>query len=285
MILLPPRKPSSLKHSCFRDDQGVVYLEFIMVLMPFLLLFFLTMQLVFMHAASIGVKFSASRAARAAAVVFPDKASEYEDAPQYQILGDTSCAKGSNHRVKAMLNKFGLGAQGGESSSSCRGGPRVSAVRSVAIVGLIPFGSTLDAMTPVDVTHNNMATWMVSALGYGLGATAVTFPKARESKDLYAPGESLPSDKAALVRVTHLFHCRVPLARRILCKGQLDRGVQAMFSTAGHDRDSRYTQGLKELKAGVSQTMLLNSFLVTGKRFQILRKESTFPMQGARYDD
>lgn len=69
---------AAVKGWSFRDQQGAVYVEFLIAFLPLFLMFLCVAQLADLYATQFVVKHAAYRAARAGAVVFPDNPRHYE---------------------------------------------------------------------------------------------------------------------------------------------------------------------------------------------------------------
>ena len=112
-------------------------------------------------------------------------------------------------------------------------------------------------------------------------ATGVTFPKTPGGETLMQAGDMFSTDGDVTVRVTHLFHCQIPVAKDIICKSRVNRIWDSIRENS--DSPSKDVLALRELKAGTSMPNYLKLLLMSSERFFFLRKEATFPMQGAGY--
>ena len=76
----------------FRDQSGVVLLEFLIAFVPLWTLFVCAVQLAFIAQASLIVKHAADSAARAAIVVLPDDPNEYGGEPQMSVARNSTAS-------------------------------------------------------------------------------------------------------------------------------------------------------------------------------------------------
>lgn len=187
------------------DDRGAVSTEFVIIIIPFLLLLFGIMQLALASVARILVGHAAFTAARAAIVVLPDEAYEGE-----------------------AINALGAGSSDVESDFGSS--KKLSDIRRAAAITLAPISPSLldttlysgkvSVATAIDgklagVGGSTLtATWRgLQKLPYSLLATNVRLEDAAgQAKTSFA------YDEVIQVRVTYIFQCRIPLANRFICK-------------------------------------------------------------------
>ncbi|MDD5306918.1 MAG: hypothetical protein PHU25_06305 [Deltaproteobacteria bacterium] len=224
------------------NTDGAVYVEFLVVVWPLLLLFLGLAQLALACGAHLLVCHAAARAARAAIVILPDdhEAALYAGEP---------------------LNQVGSGAPGLETYAAASDGGRLGAVRNAARLTLAPvspspesFGSSSLAGAIASSGPTSIAAGLVGWTAY---AAAVTFP---DGNGGYRA--SFEPKGPVTVRVTFLFRCAVPVASAILCRRwtDLDPAAAAEISTNGNA-----LEGLA---------------LANGWRLLALRAERTYGNQG-----
>jgi hypothetical protein len=199
------------------DERGVVFLEFLIALVPVWTFFLTLVQLAFVAHANLLVKHSADAAARSAVVVLPDDPNEYGGEPEMSVdrnpvtYADVVRALGAvGAKIGASSDPNGIAAAFSAQTLSNLGRSRLNTIRLAAHVPLM-------ALAPVDVGHDARPSIaksigserkLLSALYYQPFALAVTFP---ELEGGAAVGPEIT------VRVTYAYQCTVPLARQILC--------------------------------------------------------------------
>jgi hypothetical protein len=195
---------------------GAVYVEFLVVVGPLLLLFLGLAQLALACGAHLLVCHAAARAARAAIVILPDD----HEAASY--AGDA-------------LNQVGSGAPGLETYAAAPGGGRLDAIRRAARLTLAPASPSLDALSSSSLAGaigSSAPASIASALaGWTAYAVAVTFPDGEGGyRAAFEPKGSVT------VRVTFLFRCAVPVAASIMCRRwtDLDPAAAEEISTNGN---------------------------------------------------
>jgi hypothetical protein len=218
-----------------------VYVEFLVVLPPLLLLFFGLTQLGLIYGAKLLVEHAAARAVRAAIVVLPD---DDEDA---DYAGDP-------------VNTLGAGA-GLAAYSSAPSGGRLDEIRKAARLTLAPISPSLDSLASGSIAGAiggaGIASTVAGLLGFTEWTVAVTFP---DGEGGYRSSFGARDDVTA--RVTFLYRCAVPLARALMCDGWL-----------GLDEASR--ERLSINGGGVAAVAT-----ASGWRFAALEAERTMPNQG-----
>ena len=224
------------------ESRGAVYVEFLIVLPPLLLLFFGLTQMGLVYGAELLVQHAAARAVRAAIVVLPD---DDEDA---EYAGDPP-------------NSVGEGATGLDAYAAAASGGRLDAIRSAARLTLSPLSPTLDSLAAGSIADAIGGASVASAVAGLLGSTAwtvaVTFPDGDGGyRTSFGPRDDVTA------KVTFLYRCAVPLGRALVCDGweDLDAGARERLSTNG---------------GAIASVAALS-----GSRFVALEAERTMPNQG-----
>jgi Flp pilus assembly protein TadG len=181
-----------------RDRHGAAYVEFLVVIGPFLVLVLGLTQLGLLYGADLLVAHAAGKAARAAIVILPD---DHEDADYGgEPLNQVSAGQG--------LSGYMMAPAGG----------RLAAIRDAARLTLSPIGPSLDSVNPGSVAGALIQPSGVSLLSGLVGwtslAVAVCFP---DGEGGFAT--TFEPRGPVTVRVTYLFRCAVPLGRDLLCGG------------------------------------------------------------------
>lgn len=218
----PPNRRSLLK-----DTGGAIYVEFLVVFIPFFIMVLGMMQIALMYAAHLAVQHSAAAAARAAIVVFPDCERRYDGAPQNVVNGG-----GRGDDPASILGSV-FGASGGSipglgGGGAGRGGARLDAVRfaasfpmaaaSPSLQELLADGSPMNQSirNAIGGTSSAAVRLAVGALGYNQVAVAVNFPQGANNS-----GATLQTRfnrrQSLTTRVTYLFHCGVPIVAAMAC--------------------------------------------------------------------
>ena len=217
-------------------------MEFLVVVIPFLILFLGLTQLALIYGAQLMVEHAAGKAVRAAIVVLPD---DHEDADYAGVPLNTIGNAGGG------LGAYGISPSGG----------RLDTIRKAARYVLAPVSpplESLDAQSVADALGDSVGASVISGLlGWTEWAVAVTFPDEEGGyKTDFGPKEDVTA------RVTFLYKCSVPMARNIMCSGW--EGVPAAR------RAALATNGA--LLSSVSQ--------VAGWKVVALEAERTMPNQG-----
>jgi hypothetical protein len=137
-------------------------------------------------------------------------------------------------------------------------------IRRAAWVPLIPISPSSQVYTREHTVRNAIESGVgkvAASAAYASASTAVTFyaePGSTEMIWAFEPRQPITT------RVTHLYHCSVPLARMVFCD-----------SRAAVESDEAVRAELSQTSGG---TLSLSS-----GRFMVLRAESTMPNQGAGY--
>jgi hypothetical protein len=169
-------------------QSGAVYVEFLCVFGPMILLWLGIGQIGLMYAAHIMVSHAASKAVRAAVVILPDDSQGWED------------------RYKGVEPfKIGSGGDGLEAYENARSGGRLDGIRRAARLALAPVSPGLDS----DL-GGALADILVGYLWTDL-AVAVTFPNGVDYKT------SFDATGPVTARVTFLYKCPVPVVNKLIC--------------------------------------------------------------------
>ncbi len=219
-----------------RDESGVAYLEFLVVVVPIWLFALCVFQLALIAQANLIVKRSADAAARSAAVVLPDDPNEYGGEPKMSIGRNQLTTDDLSNIVGVLSALLTDGPTEARAKGRARqvvgnaGRSRLNAIRLAAHVPLMP-------LAPTSVASGLRSTLtgalggkrsLLSALYYQPFAAAITFPG--EDGDFVRGPE-------ITVRVSYAYPCTVPIARRILCDSFAELGghsdwKQAFFTIA-----------------------------------------------------
>jgi len=196
------------------DRRGAVYVEFLIVVIPFLSLLFGITQIGLLYGAHLMVCHAAAKSARAAIVILPD---DHEDSDYAGV----------------PVNHIGNGGEGLDAYSSAPDGGRLDAIRMAPMLILSAVSPSIES-----VTGNSLADAIGEAQfgGYLAGllwtevAMAVTFPDGdggyRTSFDATGP---------VTARVTFLYKCTVPMVNSLVCGDydDLEQEQKRVLETAG----------------------------------------------------
>ena len=210
VALLVGAAPVFLQHRSWRpglllDDRGAVATEFVIIIIPFLLLLFGIMQLALASVARILVGHAAFTAARAAIVVLPEEDYEGE-----------------------AVNALGTGSSDVEADFGSS--KKLSDIRRAAAITLAPISPSI-----LDKTLYSGKVSVASAIDgkiAGVGGSTLTAAWRSLQKLPYAllatnvrledstghAKTSFAYDEVIQVRVTYIFQCRIPFANRFMCK-------------------------------------------------------------------
>ncbi|MDJ0763232.1 MAG: TadE/TadG family type IV pilus assembly protein [Myxococcota bacterium] len=180
---------------------GAVYVEFLVVFWPIMMLWLGMAQIGLMYAAHMMVHHAAVRAARAAIVILPDDKEGWEDL----YAG-----------VEAY--RIGTGGSGLEAYETAPAGGRLDGIRRAARIPL----ATVSPSLGVDAA-GAIGKLLVGYLWTEFGV-AVTFP---DGDGGYLTSFDDPTGQVT-VRVTYLYKCPVPLVNRIICRSYW--GADSFFS-------------------------------------------------------
>jgi Flp pilus assembly protein TadG len=229
------------------DARGAVLLEFLLAIIPVLLLFLGSVQYVLLAVADLVVRHAALTGVRAAIVVLADDPQHYEG----EALGSVQ-----------------------------RAGLRVATIRRAVaspLAAIAPEVTDLAfAIGKPTSLHGALGTspaqrYLNGTTFYDRVATAITFPQAPLSTRLI--DTSLERAEAITLRVTHLYRCAVPLADALFCASLLEHRLRSSLQPAT-------AQALEELERAPLSS-LHQLLALGGMRFRILRAEATLPSQFA----
>ncbi|RMH36661.1 MAG: hypothetical protein D6689_22020 [Deltaproteobacteria bacterium] len=276
-----------------RRQRGAVYVEFLLVFPPLLLLFLCTLQLALLYVAHLGVQHAAAMATRSAIVVIPDDPVYYDGADKNAFSDPSNCGESPMAKVIELA-----GALGKSSATipldTCPDGPRGAPIRAAALLAMLPYSPSITRFFPnAERWAGGDVSGMIGAALYNMAAVAVTYPTKpgattyRPTLPRFHPGDDIT------VRVTYAAHCGIPIARFLLC----DRPVSLV---TGVDRDLRRREDpfeiarvqrrlkdskprVKELREGTMVPALLAVLLFSDERFRLIAAESTLPLQTAPF--
>ena len=223
-------------------ESGVVYVEFLLVIMPFLLMFFGLTHLGLLYSAHLLVSQAAAKTVRAAIVVLPDEYGDYDG---------------------VELNRIGTGGDGLDAYMDTPEGGRLETIREAARFPVSPLSPAVESYSPDSLAqalgdHPGMST-LAGLFTWSVYATAVTFP---DDADGYL--SQFPAEGYITARVTFLYKCSVPIFRGLVCSAWSDLPDRARRELA---------------TTGVSALMGTGTEFV-GWRFAALTAERTMPNQG-----
>jgi hypothetical protein len=226
-----------------RHGKGAVYVEFLIVFFPMMMLFFGLAHLGLVYGAHLLVEHAAARAARAAIVILPDEQTEdYEE---------------------VEINQVGTGGHGLDAYKDAPDGGRLDQIRMAARLTLSPISPSIESYVGESLADalgdHQAASTFVGLAAWTDKAVAVTFP---DGNDGYL-SEFSPRSKIT-ARVTYLYKCSVPIIRSLVCHPYAE--------LEGRARNELETFGAGGLMAGTS--------LVRGWRFIAITAERTLPNQG-----
>jgi hypothetical protein len=258
-------QPTAARLRC--DRRGVVMAEFVIALLPVLLVFLGFTQYCFLAIARLSVRHSAALAARAAVVVIEESDADGGGAPGAPagIYGsgsagsvesgggpksgaaaissaqyDVSALSGGGSRDKSGAQNLQDLLGGGERSSS-----RIKQIRSAAywpllsispdltqdgiqVTGQLP-GEPADQHKLKRAIGESDYRRIMGSLMYDMGAVALTFPREPGSREL---NDTFDDPHALLTaRVSYLFRCQVPVVSLVMCSS----GSALMFGDALRD--------------------------------------------------
>ncbi|MCP4602001.1 MAG: hypothetical protein GY847_16040 [Proteobacteria bacterium] len=257
-----------------RSRAGVVYVEFLIVFWPMMLLWLALAQIGLIYGAHIAVHHAAARAARAAIVILPDERDGWED--RYE--SDPVLTIGTGNGLSAY--------------ESARTGGRLDAIRRAARLTLAPIspGLGFDAGSVIAGLVGYMWTEY---------AVAVIFP---DNDGTYRT--AFNQTGPLTTRVTYLYKCSVPVVNKLIChnywgadsfisddirralekagelagvKGSIDSGIDPAVQKELATVDAEILGA-----AGLGFELASVGFEIGGGGWQFLalRAERTLPMQG-----
>lgn len=256
----------------FADDSGLVYLEFLLAIVPVLLVFLGTVQLALSAAAQLVVRHAAVCAVRSAIVVLDDDPEHYNGAARGQ-LGDASSPTST---LTDLAKNVAQGTTFQKILEQLTATSRLDVIRRAASAPLAPFVPSVsdvirwflhDAPSVARaVGSSGLDRPLFGLLLYDAATVAVTFPDAPASTTL---ATSTVSGDLVTVRVTYLFHCGVPLIAALACKSLDD-----VMSDPNASRELAHVADTRE------RDLLGKSH----ERFLVLTGEATLPRQSAGYE-
>jgi hypothetical protein len=321
-----------------KGTSGAVYVEFLIAFIPVFVMILGMVQSALLYTGHLIVQHAAATAVRAAIVVLPDDPARYDGAPQNTLAAGSDSSENSpldaliafisQGSLAGLPSIPGLGGGGSEGGSGGSGGPsdpsavyynrnaRMKAIHDAASMPLLAISPSADQLAPsvfgrtssvLDALgrDNPAMRGLTGAALYNRAALAVTFPTAPNARTF--TNQYSGTDVPVTVRVTYLFHCAVPIARRIMCDdpisirfGSLDEARRIIQEDLGGSpspadvanaarrlqewqrRAERNQVGANELSTAPLSLATLAASL-TGQRFAIVRAEATMPLQGANY--
>ena len=217
-------------------------MEFLIVIIPFLILVMCTVQIALMYGAQLLVEASAHMAVRAAVVIMPDEKGSYRGGG----INEVGPGNGLNAYLKAPA------------------GSRISMIRRAAAIPLLPVsvgirdlkGLFTGRFTLADAFRRQGAVSMLARLNMDIMPVAVTFPDTSGGyRTKLGPASNITA------RVTYLFTCRVPVASDIMCRRYLKLPSSAR----------------KELATSTGRIM---TFMVSPAKFAVLSAQRSMRNQG-----
>jgi len=223
---------------------GTVYVEFIIVIIPLIILIFGLIQLGLVYAANLMVNHAAARSARAAIVIFPEEnEDEYEGVP---------------------INQVGSGEEGLETYEAATKNGRLDQIRNAARFTLAPISPAIESYTSSSISSaigdHSISSALLGLLGWTKFGVAVTFPNGNGS---YL--STFSARGPITTRVTYLYKCSIPIVNSIMCD-------------TFHQIDKTAKEELSTVDAENLLTSLGENFL--GWRFLAITAERTLPNQG-----
>ena len=245
-----------------RDRRGSINVEFLVVILPFLMLILGIIQLVMLYVAATLTQHAANEAVRAAVVVLDDDPRYYGGAPRNQLHGGAL----ASDPVDDTIERFGLG---GGPSATITGSARLQAIRGAASIPLLAISPPVtpsEKSSVADVIGGGRPdSHAGGSARYNRSAVAVTFPEGPGATTLR---DRFDIDDDVTVRVTYLYHCGVPLVRYVMC----DSPGEVMHSAKAAELRHAERPWASEL-LGLSDA-----------RFLVIQAEATLPNHGAPYE-
>jgi len=280
-----------------RDERGVVYVEFLLAFFPILVLFFSVCQLALIASARLVVEHAAQSAVRSAIVLLDEPPGDFGDAPRGNLSEGQTTPDSSAEALLAALG-VNIRTPGGRlasgspvqavvgATSGGQTGARMEFIRTAAyfpLLALAPRPSTLlgsDAQSLGDSLPEGFGSRMQFGLEFSRAATVVTVHDVPGAEALAA--EPIEPKAPVTVRVTHFFHCAVPLARTLICDtlSSLLTPESSLFGLgAPTGKNAALIRRLKLAEA----PDVLQALAGPASRFVVLTAEATLPNQGASY--
>jgi hypothetical protein len=245
---------------------GAVYVEFLVVFWPLMLLWLGLTQIGLLYGVHIMVNHAAAKAARAAIVIFPDEEDRYQGDERLSILQD---ANSEDVSLKAY-------------KKAQRGG-RLDTIRKAARIPLATVSPSLD------ISANNAMVDLIAGWMWTEYAVAVTFPDGN-GNFLTKFDQTGP----LTTRVTYLYKCPVPLISRIMCHRYWRSGNSIQKDSQGNitgqissNNSGINSEAMKILDTvdasvlgGVGMGIELGIDKEESWRFLVVEAMRTLPMQG-----
>ena len=141
-----------------RPEQGVIYVEVLVCLLPFLMAFLGIVQLSFLYVANLIVQHASYTGARAAIVVLDDDPAYYGGEPRNAFAGGSS--QGNTNPIAGLL-----GSESSEPSSVSSA--REQSIRSAIYTVLLPLSPEASALLGDDVLAKGLGRNLSCASGLG----------------------------------------------------------------------------------------------------------------------
>ncbi len=225
-------------------SRGAVYVEFLIVVFPMLILMFGLTHIGLSYAVHLMVGHAAARAARAAIVILPDETGDY-----------------------AGVEPLRIGTGEGEGLDAYRDAPedgRYDQIRKAARLTLSPVSPSIDGILGDSLAEgigDHPGTSTVVGLlpgGWADKGVALTFPDGEGYLSQFSERQDI------LVRITYLYKCQVPIIRGLVC------------DTFDGLRD----RSRKELEIAGADGLLQKAGSIAGWRFLAITQERALPNQG-----
>lgn len=216
----------------WEQTRGVVYVEYLIAVMPIFTMFLCMVQLALMMEAGIMVHHAANRAARSAMVVIREP-QDYVAKDNGNLFGTNLYANASSlsddRRPTLQFMKgleygggfIGIGGGGGASgfTNSASGTARLFTVRAAAQMKLT---AVAPHMSDLHATRGGSSVKFAMGNGQSLDDAASAGNYARHAVGLSAPGlDGWGGGQTTInVGVSYVFPCMVPLAQTIICHGE-----------------------------------------------------------------
>jgi hypothetical protein len=245
------------------SSHGAVYVEFLIVFWPLMILWLGLTQIGILYGVHILVNHAAAKAARAAIVILPDEEDRYEGDQPFTILQDTD--NGEDDGLDAYRKAI-------------RGG-RLDTIRNAARIPLASVSPSLD------IQINSALIDLLAGWVWTEYAVAVTFP-GPDGTFLTKFNET----GALTTRVTYLYKCPVPIINKIICHQYWSGGNGIAIGNQGQlnwFQGSNKSEAVKILDtvdasvlSGLGKAVKLGIDSNKNWRFMVVEAMRTLPMQG-----